>query len=176
MQQWRTRLGDVWAGIPLAVLAVAGYSTFRPEVLPAPLAGWFPVPFGVIGVGAVVALARALDIRAARWRRRMGAAAVLALLPLGAWSVFYSDLGILVWSHRFWVRHAAEAADDDAARRALELVLQATQYGPTVTVQDFEEYPGATQVRLLRLAAEVTPRAGLRERLLERAGSLGAES
>jgi hypothetical protein len=57
----------------------------------------------------------------------------------------------------------------------LGVVLRATQYGPTLAVQDFEEYPTATQVRLLRLAAEVTPYEGFRQRLLDRAAGLAGE-
>jgi hypothetical protein len=55
--------------------------------------------------------------------------AALAVLTLGVYGALFTDLGILVVGHHYWMSRAARSPDDASLTENLERVLDSTQYG-----------------------------------------------
>jgi hypothetical protein len=129
----------------------------------------------------VVVSAIALLPRERRWHRWvLVCGALVTIAAHGLWLLRYTDLGVFVWGHKYWLEVALDRSGEES-RCAVDRVAESSHYGVRQVLTAMHEEPSAQKRRRLLSALVASPsvdprmKAALVEQIqrLESAGTDG---
>jgi len=117
-------------------------------------------------IAPMSAISQTSSSRRSKWVAAVSLLAIL-LTAVGAltWAALFTDLGVFVVGHDYWLWRARTSTDDAECERHLGRVIKATQYGSDQVETYVLELDSRTdRVRLWRRAIECAPNDNRREK------------